>query len=90
MKKVITMILCSLFLYMSFPMQLAIAQDQMEDVHAEHLILSKKTEKKTPINLVSVSDSEIQVESYNVLELTFAQAFNSKYAAVGDQIVFLL
>ena len=90
MKKFIALFLCCLFAYVSFPIQLAMAETQAEDVHVEHLLLSKKLAKKTPVNTVNVSDSKIQVLPYNTLELTFAQAFNSKKASVGDNIVFLM
>ena len=90
MRKFFALFLCFLFAYVSLPIQLAMAETPTEDVHVEHLILSKKLAKKSPINLVNVSDSKIQVLPYNTIELTFAQAFNSKNASVGDKIVFLL
>jgi len=71
-------------------MQAVMAEHNNEDVKVEHLLLSQKLSKKAPINAVNVSDEEIQILPYNTLELTFAQAFNSKYAAVGEEIVFLL
>ncbi len=89
MKKFIALFLCTLFAYVSFPMQLVMA-DASTDVRNEHLLLPKKLEKKTPINSVNVSDSSVQVLPYNTIQLTFAQKFNSKNASVGDEIVFLL
>ena len=90
MKKFFALILCSLFVYMSFPMQLATAVTQSSDVRVEHLLLPKKLAKKSPECAVNVSSDKIQVLPYNTLELTFAEAFNSKNASVGDKIVFLL
>ena len=90
MKKFFALILCSLFVYMSFPMQIVMAETQAADVHVEHLLLPKKLAKKSPKNVVNVSSGKIQVLPYNTLELTFAEAFNSKNASVGDNIVFLL
>ena len=90
MKKIVALFLCCLFAYVSFPVQLAMAETQAEDVHIEHLVVPKKLAKKSPVDVVNVSTDKIQVLPYNTLQLTFAQAFNSKNAAVGDNIVFLL
>ena len=90
MKKIIALMLCSLFMYMSFPIQAVRADINTQDVKAEHLVLPKKVAKKTPTNIVNVSDKEIKILPYNTLQLTFAQAFNSKNAQVGDEVVFLM
>lgn len=61
----------------------------IEDTNIEHIKLPKKIAKKSPTNLVKISDNTLEIESYNVLPLVFAQNFNSKNAKTGDQIVFL-
>lgn len=94
MKKIVALILCSLFISMSIPAQMVMADcncgDGQELVALEHLALPKKLEKKTPTDIVNVSEEEITIQPYNVIPLTFAQAFNSKNACVGDEIEFIL
>ena len=90
MKKIIILTLCSLFMFMSMPVLPIMADDQAADVQTEHLVLPKKLAKKAPVNAVNVSNGEIKLLSYNTIQLTFAQPFNSKYAVVGDEVPFLL
>ena len=94
MKKIIAALLCGLFISMSMPVMAEIPNcncgDGGEVVSVEHMALPKKLEKKAPTTIVNVSDAEVTVLPYNVIPLTFAQAFNSKNACVGDEIEFIL
>ena len=90
MKKIIALTLLSLFMYASLPVLPAIADVQTNDVREEHLVLPKKLAKKTPINVVDVSNEEVKILPYNTIQLTFAQPFNSKNAKVGDEVIFLM
>lgn len=86
MKRIISILLCSTFLTAFTPLK-AIAID--ESTYVEHLKLPKKIAKKSPTNLVKNTETTIDVASYNVLPLVFAQDFTSKTAKLGDEIVFL-
>ena len=94
MKKIIAVLLCGLFISMGMPVMAEIPDCNCGDggdiVSVEHMALPKKLEKKAPTTIVNVSDEEITVLPYNVIPLTFAQAFNSKNACVGDEIEFIL
>lgn len=90
MKKIFTLIMCSLFISMSFPIQFVMAQTQPDNVRVEHLLMSKKLAKKAPVDVVNISSNQVQILSYNILELAFTESFNSKKASVGDNIVFAL
>lgn len=89
MKKIIAVLLCSLIINLSLPI-LSIAEDSYDSVSVEHLQLPKKLAKKTPTNIVNSSEQETKILPYNTLQVAFAQDFNSKYANVGDEIVFIL
>lgn len=90
MKKVIAILLCTLFMSMSLPVQALMADDNSDSVSTEHLLLPKKLAKKTPTNIINSSELETKILPYNTLQVTFAQDFNSKYAKVGDEVVFIL
>ena len=85
MKKFISFLLCGLFLCMSFPVVSA-----EQNSYVEHLRLPKKLEKKTPTNIVHSSQCETEIVSYNTIQVSFAQDFNSKCAKIGDKVVFIL
>ena len=90
MKRIIALLLLSLFLNISFPVGAVIAEENCDCVSVEHMKLPKKLAKKTPTNIVNSSEEETEILPYNTLQVTFAEAFNSKYAKVGDEIVFIL
>ncbi|MBE7706575.1 MAG: hypothetical protein E7Z91_04965 [Cyanobacteria bacterium SIG30] len=56
----------------------------------EHLLNSKKVEKKSPTNLVKKEENSVTILEYNVIEASFAQDFSTKTAKVGDKVDFLL
>ena len=90
MKKIISILLCSLIINLSIPVGV-FAQDNCTDcVSVEHMQLPKKLAKKTPTNIVNSSAVETEILPYNTLQVSFAEAFNSKYAKVGDEVVFIL
>lgn len=89
MKKYIVLTLCALVLGMNIPV-LAIDDTQINDVNIEHLQLPKKLEKKTPTNVIKASVEKNEIVSYNTIEVSFGQDFNSKYAKVGDTVEFIL
>lgn len=88
MKKFISLILCSLFMCTNLPV--FAATTDAGDTRVEHLALPHKLVKETPVNAVNVTSSGIKILPYNTLQLTFAEPFNSKNAAVGDKITFLM
>lgn len=90
MKKVITLLLLGLFINLCMPIQAVMAEGLNEDVKVEHILLPKKLAKKVTTNAVNVSAEGIQILPYNTIQLSFAQAYNSKNAAIGDKIDFLL
>lgn len=90
MKKIIVLLLCSLFISMSFPTSMVMAEENCDCVSVEHMLLPKKLAKKTPTNIVNSSELETVILPYNTLQVSFAEAFNSKYAKVGDEVVFIL
>jgi hypothetical protein len=90
MKKFIAILLCSLFINMSIPVGVFAQDDCSDCVKVEHMQLPEKLAKKTPTNIVNTSEIETEILPYNTLEVSFAEAFNSKYAKVGDEIVFIL
>ena len=90
MKKIIALMLCSLFMYMSLPVLPVMADGKTADTKTEHLLLPKKLAKKTPTDIVNVSNDEVKILPYNTIQLTFAEPFNSKTAFVGDEITFLM
>ena len=84
MKKIISLILCVVFMNATSFAYAASA------VSTEHLKLPKKLAKKTPTDIVNTSDVFVSVLEYNTMQLTFAEDFTSKTAKVGDEIPFLL
>ena len=90
MKKIITVLLCGLMLNFSVPFGFTFASENCNCVSIEHMKLPKKLAKKTPTNIVNSSAEETEIVSYNTLPLTFGQNFNSKYAKIGDEVVFIL
>ncbi len=90
MKKVIALLLCSLFLNLSMPAGMLLANENNGSVSIEHMKLPKKLAKKTPTNIVNSSAEETEIVSYNTLQVAFGQNFNSKYAKVGDELIFIL
>ena len=84
MKKILSLILCVMFINAT---SLVYAADA---VKTEHLKLPKQLAKKTPTNIVNKSDILVSVLEYNTMQLTFAEDFTSKTAQVGDKIPFLL
>ena len=90
MKKIITLLLCGLMLNMSVPLCVVQAQENCDCVSVEHLKLPKKLAKKTPTNIVNSTEDDLQIVSFNTLQVAFGQDFNSKYANVGDEVVFIL
>ena len=84
MKKILSLILCAMFINMT---SVAFA---VNDTTVEHMKLPKKLAKKTPTNVVNTSDVLVSVLEYNTMQLTFAEDFTSKTAKVGDEIPFLL
>lgn len=85
MKKIFASILCTLILNLCVPVNV-FAYDSN---YIEHLNLPKKLAKKTPTDVVNISDEIINVDKYNTLPLVFTQDFSSKNAQVGDEIVFM-
>lgn len=83
MKKIISMLLCTFLLSMN----IAIAE---QNVCVEHLQLPYKLEKKTPTNIIHSTQCATEIVSYNTIQVSFAQDFNSKCAKVGDKVVFVL
>jgi len=66
------------------------AQENFDSVSVEHVKLPKKLYKKTPTNIVNSTADKTEIVSYNTLPVSFAQDFNSKYANIGDEVVFIL
>lgn len=90
MKKIVAILLCSLMINVSIPVGTVFAQDDCDCVSVEHLQLPKKLAKRTPTDIVNSSATETEILSYNTFQVAFAQDFNSKYAKVGDEVVFIL
>lgn len=90
MKKFVTILLCSLFLNLSFPIGVVFAQENCDCVSVEHLQLPKKLSKRTPTDIVNSSADKTEILPYNTLQVAFAESFNSKFAKVGDEVVFIL
>ncbi len=90
MKKIIAMLLCGLMISISIPAGIVFAEDDCDCVSVEHLQLPKKLAKKTPTDIVNSTATETEILPYNTLQVSFAQDFTSKYAKVGDELVFIL
>ncbi|MBR6301646.1 glycine zipper family protein [bacterium] len=88
MKKIISMILCAIFV--SFNLSVCSLAQEGDVVSVEHLQLPKKLYKKTPTDIINSTSDTVEIVSYNTLPVSFAQDFNSKYAKVGDEVVFIL
>lgn len=90
MKKIVAILLCSLFINISFPITSVFAEENCNCVSVEHMLLPKKLAKKTPTDIVNSSSESTEILPYNTLQVAFAESFNSKYAKVGDEVVFIL
>ena len=90
MKKIIAVLLCCLFINLSLPVGVVFAGENCDCVSVEHMKLPKKLSKKTPTDIVNSSADETEIVAYNTLQVAFAESFNSKYAKVGDEVVFIL
>lgn len=90
MKKIIALLLCSLLINLSVPIGMVKAEESCDCVSVEHMQLPKDLAKKTPTDIVNSSAEATEILSYNTIQVVFAESFNSKYAKVGDQVVFLL
>ncbi len=84
MKKIISLVLCAMFINTTSPVF------AIDSVSTEHLKLPKKLAKKTPTNIVNTSDMLVSVLEYNTMQLSFARDFTSKTAKVGDEVPFIL
>lgn len=84
MKKLIALMLLSMFMTMNYGIAATTNQTM------EHLSLSEKTEKKAQTTLVATTPAYATILEYNIIEVTFADDFSSKYAMEGDEIGFLL
>jgi len=87
MKKIISVLLCSLMLNFTMPISVFAMNDGNV---TEHLKLPKKVAKSTPIDTVNVLYGHVDLLQYNTFQVAFAEDFNSKNAAVGDEITFVL
>jgi len=90
MKKIISILLCSFMINLSVPVIPAVAIDNTDCVSIEHIKHPKKLAKKTPTDVVNLTAEETKILPYNTLQVAFAEAFNSKNAKVGDEVVFIL
>ena len=90
MKKIISVLLCILIMNIVMVPMIAFAEEDSNSSQIEHLQLPKKLAKKTPTDIVNSTDKEIEILPYNTLQIAFAEDFNSKYAKVGDEVVFIL
>ena len=90
MKKIIILLLCGLMLNLSLPFCFTQASENCDCVSVEHLQLPKKLAKKTPTDIVNSTADRADIMAYNTIQVAFAQDFNSKYAKVGDEVVFVL
>lgn len=87
-KKIFSILLSIAFMNFMFS-GFAFAQDYEnppcdKEVSVEHLV----PHKYSKVNLVKVTDVESIVQKENVIEISFAQNFNSKYYKEGDFIQF--
>lgn len=89
MKKLITLILCGLFLLMILPVQAITSKAVDKSTNVEHVKLPEKLAKKTPTDIVNNNKDSVDILSYNTLQVTFASDFSSKNAQLGDEVVFL-
>ena len=89
MKKIIAVLICSFMMNIALPVIPVSAKVNDDAVNVEHMNLPKKLAKKTPTNIVNLTEEETKILSYNTLQVAFAQSFNSKYAKVGDEVVFI-
>lgn len=90
MKKILTLILCGLFLIAVLPVNAITSKAVDESTITEHIKLPKKLAKKTPTDIVNNNKNSVDIMSYNTLQVTFAKDFSSKTAQLGDEVVFLL
>lgn len=84
MKKFLATALCALTLNLTIPVSVLASGE-----YTEHLNLPKKLAKKTPTDIVTISEENLDINKYNTLPLVFTQDFSSKTAQVGDEIVFM-
>lgn len=84
MKKFLSLVLCAMFINMMLP---AFAIDEST---TEHLKQPRKIAKKAQTDIVRISDTNVNVISYNVIPLVFTEKFTSQTARVGDEIVFMV
>ena len=90
MKKFVAILLCGLLINFSVPAGAIVSENSDSNVVVEHVKLPKKLAKKTPTNVVNLTAEDTKILSYNTMQIAFAQPFNSKYANVGDEVVFVL
>ena len=88
MKKILALIFCGLFLNLSIGLPV-LAVEELTGT-TEHLKLPKKLAKKTPVDTVLKTETQINLTEFNTLEISFAQDFEGKTARVGDIVPFLL
>lgn len=81
MKKIFAALLLIMFCSMNY---------SLAETTTEHITQSKSVKKESPTSMVNVTPTLTTVLEYNVLEVTFAEAFSSKTAKEGDEISFLL
>lgn len=81
MKRIIAVFLATVMFSMN---GIAVASQQ------EHIIQTKKIEKKSPTDIVTITPVSASIREYNVIEITFGEDFTTKSAQVGDEIRFLL
>ena len=96
MKKIIAILLCSLFINLSIPVGV-FADDNCKDcVSVEHMQLPKKLAKKTPTNIVNSSAVETEILPYNTLhpyirtyqvsDLSYHQMFSYTKFGIGELV----
>lgn len=90
MKKIIACLLSVFIINIMFLPEFALSEENCDCVSVEHLQLPKKLAKKTPTDIVNSTALETEILPYNTLQVAFAEDFNSKYAKVGDEVVFIL
>ena len=87
-KKLTATIIMALFMFISTPLN-ALAYDYENpphdgDISIEHLNINKNAK----VNLVKVTSFSNIVQKENIMEVAFAQNFNSKYYREGDYVQF--
>lgn len=89
MKKILSCLLCGLMLGLNLSLSSEAIEEVNNSTKIEHIKLPKKLAKKTPGNIVNVTDENYDIAQYNTLQVTFAQNFNEKTAKIGDEVAFL-